>query len=100
MKRFLILISVLFLLILLETGFLIHFGIFKYIPNLVLIFVIGYNLFEEKERRTGIALAILGGLSLDIFSCGFFGLMTAILVASSIVIKVFLKDFLRLSILK
>ena len=100
MKKFLILFFVLLLLILLETGFLVHFKVFNYIPNLVLLFVIGFNLFEEKEGRIGIVLAILGGLFLDIFSNGFFGLMTAILILSSIIIKVAFKDILRISILK
>lgn len=100
MKRFLILIFILFFLILLETGFLVHFKIFNYIPNLVLLFVVGFNLFEKKERKVGIVLAILGGLALDISSSGLFGLMTAILIISSIVIKIFLKDFLRFSFLK
>jgi rod shape-determining protein MreD len=99
-KNFLILIFILFLLVLLETGFLIHFKIFNYIPNLVLLFVIGFNLFEEKEGRMGIVLAILGGLALDIFSFGFFGLITAVLVVGAIIIKLVLKDLLRFSILK
>lgn len=100
MKKTLILFAILFLLIFLEVGFLNHFRVFDYVPNLVILFVIGFNLFEEKEEKLGIILAIVGGLALDISSAGFFGLMTAILLISSVIIKVLFKDVLRLPFLK
>ena len=93
MKRILISILFFFVLSLFQTTFLVHFNLFGLLPNLVLISVIVFNFLENSEKKTGIIIAGIGGLFLDIFSSSFLGVSILILVILAYLIKKFLWTF-------
>ena len=74
MKKTLFLIIFFYILILLESSFLLHFTTFNFIPNLILITVILISFFDKSQGILGIYSAILGGFFLDVFGSGFFGI--------------------------
>lgn len=92
-KKAIILILFFYLLALLQTSFLVHFRIFGFIPNLILIFVIFYSLLESPKKHSGILAGFVGGFFMDIFSSGFIGFYVLILLAVSIFIKLVLRKY-------
>lgn len=98
-KKVIFLIFFLYLLILFQSSFLIHFRILGIVPNLVLITIIFINFFEAPERKLGIISAFLGGFYLDIFSSGFiwfFGFFILISLLLSLFIKFVLKKYVQI----
>ncbi|MBZ9572001.1 hypothetical protein KJA15_01510 [Patescibacteria group bacterium] len=89
-----------YLLVLIQTSFLIHFNIFGIIPNFVLISALILNLFERPEKNNGILVAAFGGFFLDIFSEKFIGFQTLILLGMAVFIKLILKRYVRIQIIK
>ena len=88
-----------YILVFLQTSFLVHFEILGIIPNFILIALILINLLERPERRLGIAAGFLGGLFLDIFSINsgfFFGFYTLISFLISLFIKYILKKHVKI----
>lgn len=92
-KRFLITLTVFYLLALLQTSFFIHFRIWGAVPNLILILIMLINVFEKPKNNTGLLAGIIGGFFLDIFSSNFIGFYTLILLALSFLIKVILRKY-------
>lgn len=78
-------------MVLFQTSFLISFNFLNKIPSLILIFVILLNLFEEKEKNSGIISAFLGGFFWDIFSTAYIGFHIIFLFLLAIFIKFILK---------
>ncbi len=100
MKKVLILIIFFYILVLLQTSFLVYFPIFGVFPNLILIAVILINLFERQQENLGIFSAFIGGFFLDNFFSGtlginFIGFYIIILLAVAIFIKFILKKYVR-----
>lgn len=100
MKRVFISILVVYSLIIFQTSFLAHFGIWRYLPNLVILFVIFFNLFENQQDKNGLIIAGVSGFLLDIFSASAIGFYTAILVMTSLAIKIIVKKYLYLKFFK
>ena len=98
MKVFKVLLSavVFYFFVLLETSFFVHFGIFNYIPNLILLSVIAWNIFENPKDLSGIFGAIIGGFLLDIFSSHPIGYNVLILVTTAIFIKIIIRKYVQL----
>lgn len=94
MRNILILIIIFYILVLLQTSFLVPFRIFNSFPNLLLIVVVLINLFERQQGDLGIFSAFIGGFFLDIFSSGFFGFYIIILTIMAIFIKFILKTYI------
>ena len=85
MKRIFILALSFYVLILIQTSFLVHFSIFsgKFRESiLILVTIVLINLFESETKFLGIFSGILGGLFLDIFSSFILGttILTFILI--------------------
>jgi len=95
MRKFLFLFLVLYILCLLQTSFLVYFSIKGFILNLVLVAVILINIFESPRDMTGIFLAGLGGLFLDIFSERLLGFWIAALLLTAILLKFVLREYVR-----
>lgn len=111
MRKILLLIIFFYILVLLQTSFLVYFPIFGIVPNLVLIAVILINLFEKQQENLGVLSAFIGGFFLDVFSSGFIGsnftplenfsltgligINILILAIISILIKMVLKEYVR-----
>ena len=91
-KRILLLIALFYILILLQSSFLVHFNISGTAPNLVLILVCLLSFFEKPKEYWGIFGAITGGFFLDIFLNSFIGISIIVLVF----ISLFIKESLRL----
>ena len=96
-KAFLLSIVVLYFLALFQTSFLVHFRILGYVPNLVLFFVVIWNLLEDGKNSTGGFVSLIGGFFLDVFSNHFIGFNILILVLISLAIKLILKKYVGLS---
>jgi len=98
MKNIILLILVFYILILIQTSFLVHFNIFsgefrEFIPIFIIVVLI--NLFESRTKFLGIFSGILGGFFLDIFSGSFFGFYTVIFLGISLFIKFVLKKYVQ-----
>lgn len=100
MKNFLILILVAYFLIIFQTSFLAHFGVWRYLPNLAILFVVFFNLFENQQEKNGLAIAGISGFLLDVFSASPFGLYTAILIMAALIIKIIVKRYFYLKFSK
>lgn len=99
-KNIIFLFITFYILVLLQTSFLIHFSIQGIVPNLILAAVILINLIEKTEQKSGIASAIIGGFFLDIFSSRPFGLDVLILLTTAIFIKIILRKYVRIPVFK
>ncbi len=82
-----------------QNSFLAHYQIKGSGPNLVLIFIILFSIFEKKDGRLGFWAGLTGGLYLDMFSPFWFGLFTFLGLASVLLIKIFKPFFEADSIL-
>ena len=95
-KKILISIIVFYFLVLIQTSFLVHFNILGIVPNLVLISVVLWNLFEKSKNYSGLYAALIGGFFLDIFSSRFIGFYVLILFTLAIFIKLIFKRYVRI----
>ncbi len=92
-----------YILVLIQTSFLVHFSVLGIVPNFILIAVIFINLFERPERKLGIFSSFVGGIYLDIFSLNsseFFGFYTLISLTLSLFIKFILRKYVQIPIIK
>ncbi|MDO8503331.1 MAG: rod shape-determining protein MreD [bacterium] len=93
MVKVIALFFLLFILALIQTSFLPHFGFNGFSPNLILIAVVIVSFFEKPAGNAGFTSAFLGGLLSDIFSGKFFGFWIVIMLASAIFIKYLLRSY-------
>ncbi len=96
MKKILISVILLYFLALLQTSFLVHFSISGIVPNLILILIILWNLFEKSKNYFGLSNALVGGFFLDIFSNRPIGFFILILGMTAVFIKFFIKNYVRI----
>jgi len=94
-RKILISFVILYLLVLFESSFLIHFEIFYRVPSLILISIFFLNLFEDPNGLRGIFCALFGGLFWDIFSNELIGFHILILIALAIFIKFTVRKYIR-----
>lgn len=92
----------LYFLSVLQTSFLVHFRIWGFIPNLVILLIAIFGLLEKTESifSRGIFLAFIGGFFLDLYSSHFFGFYTLISVFMVVAIKIILKRYVRIPFAK
>lgn len=91
------LIAALYCLALVQSSFLIHFGIFGYIPNLILISVLILNILESPNEKFGVFFAAFGGFLVDVFSSRQIGLNLIMYFSMALIIKYILKNHVRIS---
>ena len=96
-KKIAILFLILYILALLQTSFFVHFRLFGFVPNFIILLVIVFNILEKEKAYPpfGIICASIGGLLIDIFSSHFIGLYTLILIGTALFIKLVVKDYVR-----
>jgi len=96
--KFFIFILALYFFAVLQASFFAHFRVIGFVPNLTLFLVIIWNIFEKTENffSFGLLSAFLGGFFIDIYSSYFFGFYILIFLAVSIIIKKFLKKYVRI----
>ncbi len=101
-KKIVISVLILYILVLLQTSFLVHFNLFGFIPNFVIILVFFWNLLEKEKKffSLGFFSAIIGGFLLDIFSSRIIGFYIFILVGVAIFIKLIIRKHVRIPIIK
>lgn len=95
MNRFIVLAIFFYILILLQTSFLVPLNIGGFVPNLILIAVFLINIFESPRGSMGIFAAFFGGFFLDVFSSGIIGLQALVLLSLSLFIKLILRKYAR-----
>jgi len=96
MQKAWLLVLAFYIMVLLQTSFLVPFNIFGMTPNFVIIAVILINFFEKPEKKMGIVAGIFGGIFLDIFSGHFLGFYTLILLAAVFFIKYIIRSYIRI----
>lgn len=94
-KKILISIIILYFLVLLQASFFVHFAIWGVFPDLVLILIIIWNVFEKPKNYLGLYIAFIGGFFLDIFSSSFIGYNILILMVLIILIKLIFRRYVR-----
>ncbi len=99
MKKILISVLFFFFLALIQTSFLIHLDISGVSLNLILISVILVNFFEKPRQKTGLVVAAIGGLYLDLFSNFQIGISLFTLIILALLIKRILKTIKEENIL-
>ncbi len=95
-KKILISIIIIYFLALLETSFLIHLNIFKWIPNVILLYAVIFNIIEDPKKYGGVYVAIIAGFFLDIFSSGFIGYNIIVFLAISLLLKLIFNRYVRI----
>jgi len=95
-KKVLISIIILYFLTLLETSFLVHFNVFKWIPNIILIYVVIFNIIENPKKYGGVYISFIAGLLLDIFSANFIGFHIIIFLIISLSLKLAFSRYVRI----
>lgn len=97
-KKILISIIILYFLALLETSFFVHFNVFKWIPNILLIYVVIFNVIESPKKYGGSYVAVIAGFISDIFSSSFIGYNIIIFLATSLLLKFIFNRYVRVSL--
>jgi len=92
-KKALILVSVFYLLALLQTSFFIHFRMRGITPNFILILVLLINVFEKPQKNTGLLAGFIGGFLLDVFSSNFIGFYSFIILVLAFLIKIIFRKY-------
>jgi len=90
-KKILISIIVFYFLVLAQTSFIL--------PNLTLILVGLWNLFERPKNYAGIYTASIAGFFLDVFSSRPFGFYILISLALTIFLKFFIRKYVKIPFL-
>lgn len=98
MKKNLIFIIIIYVLVLLQASFFVHFNFF--FLNFVFLSVILLNLFEKLKSPSGLIISLIGGLLLDIYSSRPIGFYVLILGITAIFIKFFLRKYVRIPFAK
>ncbi len=94
--KYILSIIIVYFLALFQTSFLVHFSIWGMIPNLILILIFFWILFEDPESSFGIYNAFVAGFFLDIFSNWLIGFNILILVILALFLKLILNKYVRL----
>ncbi len=97
-KKIVILTLTFYFLVLLQTSFFVHFKLWGFVPNLVLVSVILINIFEKPVSPAGLLAGFIGGFFLDIFSPGPIGLYVLAYSVLSLFIKLVLKKYVWASL--
>ena len=95
-KKILISIIIIYFLTLLETSFFVHFNIFRWIPNVILLYVIIFNIIESPKKYGGVYISIVAGFFVDIFSSNFIGYSIIIFLATSLLLKLIFNRYVRI----
>ncbi len=100
MLKILAIIVFFYILILLQTSFLIHFNIIGGLVNysLILIPLLAISFLTPRQQWVDVAGAFSAGFFLDIFSGSFIGLHILILVSLVFFIKFILKKHINLNL--
>ncbi len=99
MKKILLTILSFYILVLMQTSFLVHFRLWGYVPNLILIVVILLSIFNFHVKL-GVGAAFAGGFFLDIFSSHFIGFWILILLAVALFIKLVIQRYVRIPLIQ
>ncbi len=102
-RKTVFLILLFYILVLLQSSFLVHFSFRGMVPNFVLILAGLINILEERNKKTGIVAGFLAGFFLDVFSAGpifFFGFYTLVSLALCFFIKLVLKTHVKVPVFK
>ena len=100
MKLLLGIFALLYVFALLQMSFLVHFFPSGLVPNLIILCVLCLSIFERSSSYASMAGSLFGGFLIDIFSSGIIGFWPAVLLLTSIFIKIVLEDYVRLPIPK
>jgi rod shape-determining protein MreD len=92
MKIFLFIV-VIFLTVVLQISFLSNFEILRAIPNLLLVFIITWNIL--KNYKNGFFWAMLGGALVDLFSNSLFGINMLSLLITSLFVYLLINNFIN-----
>jgi len=92
--RAILLIIAFYFLAIFQSAFLVHFGIFGFIANLIVLTVALINLFIP-DSYFGLFSAVIGGFFWDVFSSQFLGFHVLLLLLAAAFIQLILKKYVR-----
>lgn len=98
--KIIISIIIFYFLALFQSSFLVHFNIFSWTPNIILIIVVTLGIIESSKKYFAIWVALIGGFFLDIFSVRFFGFNILMLVLICLFFKFIFKYYARVPFLE
>ncbi len=99
-KKILISILLLYLLIIFQISFIVHFAVKGFVINSIFLLICLLNIIEDPKENYGIIGAGILGFFWDIFSEKFIGYHILILVFLAFLIKVVLVRYVRIKILQ
>lgn len=86
-KKILIFIIFFYILALIQTSLFVPFAILGKFPNLILVSVILFLIFENPRDNFGFFVAFLGGFFIDVFSSHPFGMAAVFLLFLAFILK-------------
>lgn len=84
-----------YFLVLFQSSFLVHFAVWGITPNLILLLVVFWNIFEDSKKKLGIYVALAAGFLLDVFSNRIIGFNIFILGTSAVFLKIIFYKYVR-----
>ena len=85
---FLIIFFIFYFFAILQSSFLVHFGLFGAVPNLIFILFFLLLFFEHKSAYYKVIFyAIIAGLFLDLLASTYFGISIALLLIIGLLVK-------------
>lgn len=94
--KIVLLIFLFYFLALFQSSFLLHFNIFAWTPNIILIVLILWGIIESPKKYCALWASLIGGFFLDIFSVRFFGFNILLFLAMSLFLKFIFKNYVRI----
>lgn len=94
--KVILLIILFYFLALVQSSFLVHFKIFGWTPNIILIAVIFWSIIENPKKYYVLWISLIGGFFLDVFSVRFFGFNMLLLFFVSLFFKFIFKNYVRI----
>lgn len=93
-----IIVSAVFICVsILQSTFFGHFPVFGLTLNLSLVFLVLLAFTEEKDSLASMFAALAGGITLDLYSSGVFGVWTILFVCLVVIVKSPVFTYVRIS---
>jgi len=88
-------VVLIYFLALFQSSFLVHFNIFGFVPNIIFIIAVLWNIVENPKSYFGFFVSGISGFVLDVFSSHTIGFYIIILLLISLAIKTLFSRYVR-----
>ncbi len=94
MKNFVFIFLVPYFIFIIESGLMIHLS--GIIPNLLILYALFFNVFENSFRKRGLLVAGFCGLFFDVISSYPLGIFSGIFLLLAFILKLILQKYVRI----